>query len=230
LGGEKISKSKGHKIDPLEIVDRIRSESGCQPEMALDALRYFLLREVTFGLDGEWSIEAILGRFNADLANDLGNLLNRFLPLVCRHNEGRIPAPARADEVVAAAKQAVAEWASAMEKYDFSGAMRAVWAFLGVLNQWIDARAPWALAKKGEKEELDRVFYCLAEGLRIIAGMISPVMPNTAVEIHKRLGLDVESHRPGWEDLTEWGRLPQGSMVTPGEPLFPRVVPAGDSK
>jgi methionyl-tRNA synthetase len=227
VGGEKIAKSKGHRISPLDIIEQIHRESGCQPEMALDALRYFLMREVTFGLDGEWSLEGILSRFNADLANDLGNLLNRLLPLIVRHNEGRIPAPAKDDEILSAARRALSEWEKAMEVYDFSSALRAIWAFLSVLNRWIDARAPWSLARKGEKEELERVFYCLAEGLRIAAGMISPIMPNTAKAIHARLGLDTKSKPLTWEDVKAWGRLPQGAQVTPGDPLFPRVVSGG---
>ena len=225
VGGEKIAKSRGHKIDPVGVVEQIRAESGSRPELALDALRYFLLREVTFGLDGEWSVEAILGRFNADLANDLGNLLNRLLPLIVRHAGGRVPAPAAAEEIVSAAQRAAADWQRGMSSYDFSGALRAVWSFLSVLNRWIDTKAPWALAKKDEKEELARVLYCLAEGLRIAAVMISPVMPNAARAIRERLGLAPEA-QVKVEDLG-WGRLPEGAQVTPGEPLFPRVVPGG---
>ncbi len=221
VDGQKISKSKGNMIAPLEPVEQIRITSGCRAEIALDAVRYFLLRDVSFGLDGDFSIDGILRRFNADLANDLGNLLNRLLPLICRYSEGRIPAPAAEEEIVATAQSAVLEWEKGMESYDFSGALKAVWAFLGILNRWIDTRAPWALAKKGEREELGRVLYCLAEGLRIAAGMISPVMPNAARAIWQQLGMPEQALT--WENLTGWGRLPQGAQVVTGEPLFPRV-------
>lgn len=227
VGGEKIGKSKGNKVDPLEVVQRISAESGCRPDMALDALRYFLLREVTFGLDGDWSLEAVLGRFNADLANDLGNLLNRLLPLIVRYNEGRIPTPATSEDVVAASEAAVDEWAAGMERLDFSGALRSAWGFLGFLNKWIDTRAPWALVKKGESDEAKRVLYCLAEGLRIATVMISPVMPNAAKAIQEQLGLSADDSKAVWSELVEWGRLKEGATVHIGEPLFPRVLPPG---
>jgi len=225
VAGEKVSKSRGHKIDPLAVVEEIRAHSGCRREMALDALRYFLLREVPFGLDGEWSLEGILARFNADLANDLGNFLNRLLPLISRYANGRIPAPASAKEVVSSAQEAVSGFAKEMEKLDFSAALRAVWAYLGMLNRWIDARAPWALAKKGEKEELARVLYCLAEGLRIVAALISPILPNASTAIQQQLGLPAQAAK--WQDLTEWGKLPAGARIQPAEPLFPRVADRG---
>jgi methionyl-tRNA synthetase len=224
VGGEKISKSKGHKIDPLGVVEQIQAESGCKPKMALDALRYFLLREVTFGLDGEWSLEAIIGRFNADLANDLGNLLNRLLPLITRYTNGLIPVVSKDDVMAAASQQAIQDWESGMERYDFSGALRAVWAFLSTMNRWIDTRAPWSLAKKGETEELHRVLYCLAEGLRIASVLISPIMPNTAVAIQQQLGIAAAASPIEWADLSKWGGLIEGTQIATGEPLFPRVV------
>ena len=224
VAGEKMSKSKGNVIDPIALVEQVREKSGCDREMALDALRYFLMRDVSFGLDGDCSLDGVLGRFNADLANDLGNLLNRLLPLIARHNHSRIPAPATPEEVVSAARQAAAEWESAVERYDFSGGLRSIWAFLGFLNRWIDTRAPWALAKKGETEELGRVLYGLAEGLRIAAGLLYPVMPNVSKAIYHRLGLESQAMPPAWEDLTAWGKLPQGAHINTGQPLFPRVV------
>jgi methionyl-tRNA synthetase len=221
VGGEKISKSKGNKVDPLAVVEQIQTISGCRPEMALDALRYFLLREVTFGLDGEWSVDAIIGRFNADLANDLGNLLNRLLPLIIRHNEGKIPAPAEDEAVTAAAKEAIAGWEAGMEKYDFSAALRSVWGYLSFLNRWIDGQAPWSLAKQGKKAEVDKVFYCLAEALRIVTVLITPVMPNAAAAIQKQLGLSEMAL--AWPEAVTWGQLAGGTQVSVGEPLFPRV-------
>jgi len=224
VNGEKMSKSKGNMIPPLVAIQQVQEKSGCRYEMALDAVRYFLLRDVSFGLDGDCSIEGILGRFNADLANDLGNLLNRLLPLITRYTNGLIPAMAKDEEMAVASQQAIKDWESGMEKYDFSGALRAVWAFLSTMNRWIDTKAPWSLAKKGETEELHRVLYCLAEGLRIAAVLISPVMPNTAAAIQQQLGIASTASPLPWEDLLKWGGLTEGTQIVTGEPLFPRVV------
>jgi methionyl-tRNA synthetase len=223
VNGEKMSKSKGNMVPPLEVVAQVQERSNCRPDMALDAVRYFLLRDISFGLDGDFGIDSVLGRFNADLANDLGNLLNRMLPLIIKHNEGRIPAPASDDEVVAAAKQALTDWQQGMDSYDFSGALRATWSYLSFLNRWIDTRAPWTLAKQGNREELAKVFYCLAEGLRLVTVMITPIMPNAAATIAKQLGVPEELAQAKWEERITWGKLPAGAPVQPGEPLFPRV-------
>jgi methionyl-tRNA synthetase len=221
--GEKMSKSKVNVIHPLQLIEQVQEKSGCRKEMALDAVRYFLLREVTFGLDGDCSLESVLGRFNADLANDLGNLLNRLLPLIARYNDGMIPTPAKDEGVISAAVKMISAWEEGLEKYDFSASLKAVWSYLGFLNRWIDAKAPWSLAKKGEKEELERVFYCLAEGLRIVTVLISPIMPNAALAIRRQLGLD-STEETHWREMVEWGRLPKGTKIALGEPLFPRVV------
>jgi len=225
VNGEKMSKSKGNALAPSDVVEQVRAASGCRREIAVDAVRYFLLREVSFALDGDCSLKGILARFNADLANDLGNLLNRLLPLIARHTAGRIPSPAKDDEIISAGQLAVCGFEKGMESYDFSVALRAVWAYLGMLNRWIDARAPWALARKGEKEELARVLYCLADGLRIVAGLISPIMPNASTAIQQQLGLPAQAAK--WQDLMEWGKLPAGAQIQPAEPLFPRVADRG---
>jgi methionyl-tRNA synthetase len=221
VNGEKMSKSKGNVIAPLQLLEQVQEKSGCQREMALDAIRYFLLRDISFGMDGDCSLDAVLGRFNADLANDLGNLLNRLLPLIIRHNEGKIPAPAEDEAVTAATKEAIAGWQAGMDKYDFSSALRSVWGYLSFLNRWIDGQAPWSLAKQGKKAEADKVFYCLAEALRIVTVLITPVMPNAAAAIQKQLGLSEMAL--AWPEAVAWGQLPGGTQVSVGEPLFPRV-------
>jgi methionyl-tRNA synthetase len=223
VNGEKMSKSKGNVIAPLQLLEQVQEKSGCRREMALDAIRYYLLRDISFGMDGDCSLDAVLGRFNADLANDLGNLLNRLLPLIIRHNEGKIPVPAEDEAVTAAAKEAVAGWEAGMDKYDFSSALRSVWGYLSFLNRWIDSQAPWSLAKQGKKAELDKVFYCLAESLRIVTMLITPVMPSTAAAIQKQLGLPETTAALGWPEAITWGQLPGGTQVSVGEPLFPRV-------
>gem|GEM_PF-3488348 len=137
------------------------------------------------------------------------------------YNEGKIPAPAEDEAVTAAAKEAVAGWEAGMDKYDFSGALRSVWGYLSFLNRWIDSQAPWSLAKAGKKVEVDKVFYCLAEGLRIVTQLITPVMPNTAAAIQKQLGLPETAL--AWPEAVTWGQLPGDTQVSVGEPLFPRV-------
>jgi methionyl-tRNA synthetase len=221
--GQKISKSKGHRIDPVELAQNLAAESGARFELAVDALRYFLLREVPFGQDGEFSEEALVGRFNADLANDLGNMLNRILPLISRYCGGKTPPKSDPDpKVRKAAATAVEGYEQALETLDFSAALRAVWAFLAELNRIVDSRAPWALAKNGKTAELNATLYALAEGLRITALLVSPIMPSTAEAIELQLGAPELAGRRRWSQAGEWGVLPGNRAIRPGKPLFPR--------
>jgi len=222
-GGEKISKSRGGAVPrPGPVLDLIVSETGCKRERAVDALRYHMLREVPFGQDGEFSGEALLGRYASDLANDLGNLLHRVLPMIERYRQGRLPEPCPPDpELHPAAQAAAAEWDRAIERLDFRGGLEAIWAFLAVANRYVDQKAPWALAKAGEREALDRVLYSAAEAIRIAACLISPVMPSTADEIERQLGLRGWERR--WSQASEWGLLPGGQEIGRAEPLFPQM-------
>jgi len=221
-GGEKISKSRGGSMPrPGPVIDMVQQETDCSRPAAIDALRYYMLREVPFGQDGEFSGEALLGRYASDLANDLGNLLHRVLPMIQRYREGRLPAPCSPDpELHAAAQAAVAGWETAVETLDFRGGLEAIWEFFSAANRYVDQKAPWSLAKAGEKEALDRVLYSAAEVLRIAACLVAPVTPHTADGIEAQLGL--QNWERAWGQASEWGLLPGGLQTAPGAPLFPR--------
>ncbi len=221
--GERISKSRGGAVPrPRPVLDRVVQETGCRRERAVDALRYHMLREVPFGLDGEFSPEALLGRYANDLANDLGNLLHRVLPMIHRYRQGRLPEPCAPDpELHPAAQAATAGWEQAVETLDFRGGLEAIWAFLAAANRYVDQKAPWSLAKAEDETGLNRVLYSAAEAVRIAACLISPVMPSTADEIERQLGL--EGRKRSWPQASEWGLLPGGQEIGRPEALFPRV-------
>ncbi len=219
--GDKMSKSRGNVMDPWEVAKDLADLSGATTAVAVDAVRYFLLREVTFGLDGSFSMASLLGRFNADLANDLGNLLNRTLPLLERYREGIIPEPGPGAgglrEAIAQARERVA---ACLDHVDFRGALEAIWELLAAGNKFVDAREPWRLRREAKQVELDAVLYDLADCLRVVAILVGPFMPVVAEEIWERLGL--AGVPPAWKDV-EAGRLPAGVRVQVGRPLFPRV-------
>jgi len=223
--GEKISKSRGGEIPrPGPVLDMLAQETGCSRERAVDALRYYMLREVPFGQDGEFSGEALLGRYADDLANDLGNLLHRVLPMIARYRNGRIPPRAPADPILHPAAEAAARgWEQAVDLLDFRSGLEAIWSFLGEANRYVDQKAPWALAKAGDEEALDRVLYSAAEAIRVAALLVSPVMPNTADEIERQLGLRDSPRR--WSQAYQWGLLPEGQQIARPTPLFPRADP-----
>jgi methionyl-tRNA synthetase len=193
-------------------------------ERAVDALRYYELREMTFGQDGDFSVEGVLRRYADDLANDLGNLLNRVLPMIARYRQGRLPQPCPPDPALhPAAQQAAADWERCADVLDFRGGLEAIWVFLAAANRYVDQQAPWALAKAGDNEALDRVLYSAAEAIRIAACLVAPVMPDTADEIERQLGL-IGWERT-WQQAWQWGILPAGQAIGQARPLFPRTEP-----
>jgi len=222
MGGEKISKSRSVKPPrPQPVLQAVVQETGCSEQRAVDALRYYELREMTFGQDGDFSVEGLLRRYGDDLGNDLGNLLHRVLAMIGQYRKGVLP-PACPPEgaLLEAARAAEEGWGRALEALDFSAGLRAIWAFLGEANRYVDQQAPWGLARRGEEKALDRVLYSAAEALRIAAVLVAPVMPDTADEIERQLGLS--SWRRSWSQATEWGLLPGGQRVGEVRPLFPR--------
>ncbi len=221
--GDKISKSKGNVLDPYEVAQELAEISGATTAVAVDSLRYFLLREVTFGLDGSFSWRALLSRFNADLANDLGNLLNRTLPLVERYLSGVVPEPGPGagelrDEIERIRTQIEQE----MAQSNFSAALAAIWELLANANKFLDTRAPWTLHKESKQVELEAVLYDALDCIRIVAIMIEPFMPKVSDEIWQQLGLQSAQIEKYWEDCCAL-KLPSDIRVAPSRPIFPRV-------
>jgi methionyl-tRNA synthetase len=212
VDGEKMSKSKGNVIDPFEIVERFGA----------DAVRYFLLREAPFGSDFSIGEEKIRQRYNADLGNDLGNLVRRSLAMLTRYRDGVVPAVA--DSPLAARFANLGDRAAEhLEQLRFRDALETTWELVSALNRGIDERKPWELHKAGNAAALDAVLYELCEGLRWIALLLAPFMPRKAGEIWTQLGL-AGSPDLDWRETLVWGQLAGGTRTQPAvDPLFPRI-------
>jgi len=220
VGGEKMSKSRGNVVDPNAIVD----------EFGVDAFRYFLLREVPFGQDGDFSKEAMIGRINSELANDLGNLLNRSLTMIERFAQGTVPKPHKTSahtEVDNRLEHATGQLLTVVEIHmrnlEFNRALEGILGLVQLGNQYIDKSAPWTLAKKAEdKARLDTVLYHGAETLRFLSLALYPFMPQSAQEMVRQLGLTSDLSNPNPDELN-WGYLKPGTKIAKGAPLFPRI-------
>ncbi|MCZ6677897.1 MAG: methionine--tRNA ligase [Candidatus Poribacteria bacterium] len=214
--GEKISKTKGNVID----MDTLIGEFG------LDAFRYFFLREFSFGNDGDYSQDRFVLRYNADLANDLGNLLNRTLGLVSK-NFGVIPEPTTPgefdDEVKGIARETIDQVDALMGQLAFDMALEKIWEFVRRINRYVQQTQVWSLAKSEEtKGRMGTILYNCMESLRTIAVLISPFVPDTANRIRQQMGLDECFENQGLDTVSEWGGLPSGKTVGKPEPIFPR--------
>lgn len=214
---DKMSKSKGNVIYPEPLIDLY----------GVDALKYFLLREFSFGQDGSFTKEKFLNRINSDLANDLGNLVSRTIAMVDKYNGGIIPESKVKEDVDNSLIDLATSTAQRVEKHmdnlSFGNALEEVWKLISRANKYVDETTPWVLAKEDEKKgRLDTVLYNLAEALRIVSVLIRPFMEKTSDSIWRQLGID-HGQGTSWNDISEWGKLPTGIKVRKESPMFPRL-------
>ncbi len=219
---QKMSKSLGNVYAPLEVAQALADSAGCEPSYAVDAFRYYMLREMPTDSDAEFSLEGFETRYNGDLANDLGNLIHRTLSMMRRYFDGRIPQGVGGLEESLAHifHQQVERATEAFEAVDFPRGLREIWEIIGAVNRYYDEQAPWARMKAGEQERAGQVLYTGLEAARILCGLIEPVMPAVARAIASQMNLpDV----PRWNELAEFNRLPSGHALGEPTPIFPRL-------
>ena len=217
IGEDKMSKSRGNIVNPLEIVDKF----------GVDAYRFFLLREVSLGMDGSFSESSLISRINSGLANDLGNLLYRTLTMIEKYFSGTLPERrniASSDDItkllIAKMNGLGSEISSAMDRIDPSQALTAIWELINTANKFIEQKAPWKLSKEKKTGELKDMLYDLYESLRIISIALWPYLPGTSESIRTQLGLKADV---GTLKELSWGTAKAGVKINKGKPLFPRI-------
>lgn len=216
--GKKMSKSLRNVVEPNLLID----------QFGVDVIRYFLLREVPFGMDGDFSHKALIGRVNSDLANNLGNLLNRTLNMLGKYYEGRVPEPSASGDEDAGlqgkSKEVVEEVHDLYDDLAYNRILIKIWELLDASNQYINNTAPWNLAKSDEgKRRLATVLYNAAEACRVIAVLIYPFMPDTTKKMMTQLGIDTPIEDQGLPSVRSWGWLDPGTQTRPGDQIFPRI-------
>ena len=218
VNGQKMSKSLHNVVEPNELAD----------QFGVDVIRYFLLREVPFGLDGDFSHKALIGRLNSDLANNLGNLLNRTVNMMKKYFDGTIPTPATPGDEDSAleskAREVVDEVRKLYDELAFNKILQKIWELVDTTNQYIDKTGPWNLAKTDEgKERLKTVMYNAAESLRILGVLLFPFMPKSCESLMLQLGVEKTIEEQGMRSLDNWGSLPSDTKTQKAKQLFPRI-------
>jgi methionyl-tRNA synthetase len=216
IGDSKMSKSKGNVIDPIVLSQKYSP----------DAIRYFLMREMGYGLDCNYSEDILALRINTDLANDYGNLLSRVTGMAGKFQDGVILHPSEPTqfdaELIELARATPMRYEKMMDEMRWSDALAELWKLINKANKYIDDTAPWNLNRAGEKGKLASVLYNIAEVVRLSTIMIAPVMPSVPAKVWEQLGIADKLKLHGWESLN-WGGLPAGVKINHGEPLFPRL-------
>ena len=214
--GEKMSKSTGNVVDPFQVAE----------EFGADVFRYFLLREIPFGQDGDYSHSAIISRVNGDLANALGNLVSRTLGMIGRYREGSVPEPGKLEkideEIREGAQSTVFEFENAMNETAFHKALTSVWEYIADVNKYVDEQAPWVLAKENKDERLNTVLWSIVQAIGVVTILIYPYMPESSQELWRRLGMDELLDTQNLSRAREWGLVKAGSCVEKGQSLFPK--------
>jgi methionyl-tRNA synthetase len=210
VDNEKMSKSTGNVVKPLDMVDTV----------GVDGLRYYVLSDTPYGNDGDFTVDGLIGRYNSDLANNLGNLASRVATVVGSKCGGVAPAPSAGNPLVDAAATAVDGACAGWEAIAPSRALESAWGLIRATNAYLEANEPW---KAEPGPDVDVVLGNAVEALRIVAILVSPAVPQTAQAIWERLGLDGGVTEQRVPSDTAWGSGPTGRTVTKGDPLFPRI-------
>jgi len=217
IGNDKMSKSLGNVVNPMEMAEKY----------GVDAFKYFLMAEMTLGQDASFTETNFIKRYNSDLANDLGNMTSRVLTMINRNLEGTIPAiPTNGDdetELIKKTLQAVEDMQQSIKKMKIDKGLASILAAVREGNRYFDKTAPWKLAKQKDKTDLQRVLYNTAECLRIIAGLLYPIMPEKMLQLRKALGINQQKLIPNIQTLSQWGKLIPNSKINPIKSLFPRI-------